>query len=111
MRMRLLGRSGLRVSELCLGVSNFCATGLYQKSGDIGQEEADRIVAAALDGGINSFNVAEIYSDGNAEISLGKALGKRRHEAIVITKVHRRGCRGEITVIRGSTSSRGAKPA
>jgi len=88
MRTRLLGRSGLRVSELCLGVSNFCSTGLYRKSGEIGQQEADRIVATALDRGVNFFNVAEIYSDGNAEIALGKALGRRRGEAIVITKVH-----------------------
>jgi aryl-alcohol dehydrogenase-like predicted oxidoreductase len=88
MNMRLLGRSGLRVSQLCLGVSNFCSSGLYKKTGEIDQPEADRIVATALDGGINFFNVAEIYSDGNAEISLGKALSKRRQEAIVITKVH-----------------------
>ena len=67
MKTRLLGRSGLRVSELCLGVSNFCSTGLYRKSGEIGQQEADLIVATALDRGINFFNVAEIYSDGNAE--------------------------------------------
>jgi aryl-alcohol dehydrogenase-like predicted oxidoreductase len=88
MRMRLLGRSGIRVSELCLGVANFCSAGIYAKTGVIDQPEADRIVAMALDGGINFFNVAEIYSDGNAETSLGKALGKRRHDAIVITKVH-----------------------
>jgi aryl-alcohol dehydrogenase-like predicted oxidoreductase len=78
----------LRVSELCLGVANFCATGVYRATGDIGQEEADRIVATALDRGVNFFNVAEIYSDGNAEIALGKALGRRRQEAIIITKVH-----------------------
>ena len=88
MKMRLLGRSGLRVSALCLGVANFCAEGLYASTGVVEQPEADRIVAMALDGGINFFNVAEIYSDGNAETSLGKALGKRRQEAIVITKVH-----------------------
>lgn len=88
MRMRVLGRSGLRVSELCLGVANFCSAGIYAKTGVIDQPEADRIVAMALEAGINFFNVAEIYSDGNAEISLGKALGKRRQEAIVITKVH-----------------------
>jgi aryl-alcohol dehydrogenase-like predicted oxidoreductase len=88
MRMRLLGRSGMRVSEICLGVGNFLAAGIYEKTGAIGQEEADRIVATALDGGINFFNVAEIYSDGNAEIGLGKALGKRRKDAIIITKVH-----------------------
>ncbi len=88
MRMRILGRSGIRVSELCLGVANFCSAGMYAKTGVIEQPEADRIVARALEAGINFFNVAEIYSDGNAEVSLGKALGKRRQEAIVITKVH-----------------------
>ncbi len=88
MRMRFLGRTGVQVSELCLGTANFDATGVYAKSGALSQGEVDSIVNTALDAGINFFNTAEIYSDGRAETALGKALGNRRKEAILITKVH-----------------------
>jgi len=86
--MRFLGKTGLQVSELCLGTGGFGGKGVYKKTGEIGQQEADYIVARALDSGINFFNTAETYSDGWAEQILGKALGARRKEAIVITKVH-----------------------
>ncbi len=88
MRMRFLGKTGLQVSELCLGTGSFGGLGVYKKTGQIGQKEADNIVSTALDSGINFFNTAETYSDGLAETILGKALGPRRKEAIVITKVH-----------------------
>lgn len=88
MKMRSLGRTGLQVSELCLGTANFGATGVYQKSGYIGQKDADLIVNIALDAGINFFNTAERYSYGISEQVFGKALGSRRKEAIVITKIN-----------------------
>ena len=88
MRMRFLGKTGLQVSELCLGTGSFGGSGSYKRTGEIGQKEADLIVSMALDSGINFFNTAETYSDGWAEEILGKALGKKRKEAIVITKVH-----------------------
>ncbi|OGO24487.1 MAG: hypothetical protein A2144_01885 [Chloroflexi bacterium RBG_16_50_9] len=88
MKLRFLGKTGLQVSELCLGTGSFGGTGIYQKSGEIGQKEADAIVSTAMAAGINFFNTAEIYSDGLAEEILGKALGARRKEAIVISKVH-----------------------
>jgi aryl-alcohol dehydrogenase-like predicted oxidoreductase len=88
MRMRFLGRTGLQVSELCLGTGSFGGRGVYKKTGEIRQKEANLIVGRALDSGINFFNTAETYSDGWAEEILGKALGVRRKEAIVITKVH-----------------------
>jgi aryl-alcohol dehydrogenase-like predicted oxidoreductase len=88
MRMRFLGKTGLQVSELCLGTGGFGGKGVYKKTGEIGQQEADIIVGKALDSGINFFNTAETYSDGWAEQILGKALGTRRKEAIIITKVH-----------------------
>ena len=88
MRMRFLGRTGLQVSELCLGTANFNATGVFKKSGDISQTEANYIVSMALDAGINFFNTAEAYSEGRAEEALGKALGTRRKEAIIITKIY-----------------------
>jgi aryl-alcohol dehydrogenase-like predicted oxidoreductase len=85
--MRFLGKTGIQVSELCLGTATFGTIGEYEKSGHIDQKEADFIVGMALDAGINFFNTAETYSDGAAEEILGKALGSRRKEAIVITKV------------------------
>jgi aryl-alcohol dehydrogenase-like predicted oxidoreductase len=86
--MRFLGNTGLQVSELCLGTANFGATGVYEASGRIEQKEANKIINIALDSGINFFNTAERYSYGIAEEVFGKALGKRRHEAIVITKIN-----------------------
>jgi aryl-alcohol dehydrogenase-like predicted oxidoreductase len=88
MKMRFLGRSGLQVSELCLGTANFGAAGVYEQSGKIDQPEADYIVGTALDAGVNFFNTAERYSYGVAEEMFGKSLGTRRREAIIITKIN-----------------------
>lgn len=87
MRMRFLGKTGIQVSELCLGTATFGSIGEYEKSGHIEQKEADFIVGMALDAGINFFNTAETYSGGSAEEILGRAFGRRRKEAILITKV------------------------
>jgi len=88
MRMRWLGKSGLQVSELCLGTATFGGRGRFKFSGELDQKGATRIVDIAFDAGINFFNTAEMYSDGLAEELLGKSLGARRKDAIVITKVH-----------------------
>jgi len=88
MEMRTLGDTGLLISSFCLGTATFGGKGEFKKSGEIGQKEADSIVGSAMDSGINFFNTAEIYSDGLSETILGKALGRRRHEAIVISKIH-----------------------
>jgi aryl-alcohol dehydrogenase-like predicted oxidoreductase len=88
MKIRFLGRTGIQVSELCVGTANFGATGVYRQSGHFSQKEADYVVGMALDAGINFFNTAERYSYGRAETIFGKALGKRRQEAIVITKIN-----------------------
>ncbi|MFC1945897.1 aldo/keto reductase [Chloroflexota bacterium] len=90
MRMRWLGKTGLQVSEMCLGTATFGGRGVYKHSGELDQKGADQIVDMAFDAGINFFNTAEVYSDGLAEEILGKALGIRRKEAIVITKVNHR---------------------
>ena len=88
MRMRTLGKTGLRVSELCLGTGTFGGLGEYRLSGQVDQKEGNFIINMALDAGINFFNTAETYSSGLAEEIFGRALGARRKEAIVITKVH-----------------------
>jgi aryl-alcohol dehydrogenase-like predicted oxidoreductase len=87
MKMRYLGKTGILVSELCLGTATFGGQGVFQKTGEIDQKQADNIVGVALDSGINFFNTAAMYSDGLAEEILGKALGKRRQDAIIITKI------------------------
>ncbi len=87
MKVRFLGETGIQVSELCFGTATFGSIGVYEKTGHIDQKEADFVVSMALDAGINFFNTAETYSDGLAEEILGKALGAKRKEAIVITKV------------------------
>src|SRR5271157_6188854 len=87
MRMRYLGKSGIKVSELCLGTMTF---GTNTRIGALDQKAADTIVGMALDGGINFFDTADIYSIGQSEEILGKALGKRRKDIVLTTKVRNR---------------------
>ncbi|NVO19363.1 MAG: aldo/keto reductase [Bacteroidetes bacterium] len=86
MKYRYLGNSGLKVSEICLGVMTFNG-GKQSEIGSVDQHEANEIVEVALDNGINFFDTADVYSNGISEEILGKALGKRRNEAILATKV------------------------
>lgn len=95
MRVRWLGKTGLQVSELCLGTATFGGRGKYKMSGELDQKGATQIVNMAFDAGINFFNTAEVYSDGLAEELLGKALGARRKDAIVISKVNQRVATGK----------------
>jgi aryl-alcohol dehydrogenase-like predicted oxidoreductase len=83
MELRPLGRTGVRVSELCLGAMMF---------GDWGNQDHDdsiRIIHQALDAGINFIDTADAYSQGESEIIVGKALaGGRRDDVVLATKVH-----------------------
>lgn len=91
MRYSTLGRTGLFVSELCFGAMTFGGTGgIWEKIGSTAQQEADRLVGRALDAGINFFDTADVYSDGESERILGKALGTRRHDVVLATKVRAR---------------------
>jgi aryl-alcohol dehydrogenase-like predicted oxidoreductase len=90
MRYRALGRTGLRVSEICFGTMTFGGEGVYKAIGETAQGEADRLTGVCLDAGINFFDTADTYSNGRAEEILGKALGRRRREVIVATKVRGR---------------------
>ena len=84
MRMRFLGKSGIKVSEICLGTMTF---GTNVRLGAVGQKEADGIVSMALNGGINFIDTADIYSEGLSEEIVGKALGNRRKDVILATKL------------------------
>jgi aryl-alcohol dehydrogenase-like predicted oxidoreductase len=79
MRVRPLGTTGLQVSELCLGMWTMRD-----------EAEADAMVGMALDAGVNVVDTADVYGQGNKEQWLGRALGGRRHEMILTTKVYGR---------------------
>lgn len=88
MRMNYLGASGLQVSSLALGTMTFGGTDEYfGKLGTLQVDEATQLVRIALDAGVNLFDTADFYSSGASEEILGKALGARRDEAIVSTKL------------------------
>jgi aryl-alcohol dehydrogenase-like predicted oxidoreductase len=78
MERRRLGGSGLKVSEIGLGCNNF---GMR-----IDEAQSKAVVDAALDVGINFFDTADVYGATQSEVFLGKALGARRHQAVVATK-------------------------
>ena len=90
MRYRLFGRTGLYVSELCFGAMTFGGKGFWEVVGKTPQDEADRLVGVALDAGINFFDTADVYSEGESEKILGKALGARRRDIVLATKVRGR---------------------
>jgi aryl-alcohol dehydrogenase-like predicted oxidoreductase len=89
-RYRLFGRTGLYVSELCFGAMTFGGQGFWQVVGKTAQDEADRLVGLALDGGINFFDTADVYSEGESEKILGHALKEHRKDVILATKVRGR---------------------
>jgi aryl-alcohol dehydrogenase-like predicted oxidoreductase len=93
MRYNPLGRTGLYVSELCLGTMTFGGAGVYQAIGRVGEKEAEALVAAALDAGVNFIDTANVYSDGESERLLGaalKSLARPREQVVVATKVRGR---------------------
>jgi aryl-alcohol dehydrogenase-like predicted oxidoreductase len=90
MKTRFLGNTGVRVSELCFGAMTFGGKGYWTGIGQVQQKEADELVGMAIDGGINFFDTADVYSEGLSEQILGKALGTKRNDIILATKVRGR---------------------
>jgi aryl-alcohol dehydrogenase-like predicted oxidoreductase len=84
MELRTLGHTGVKVSPLCLGAMMFGAWG------ERDHDESIRIIHAALDAGINFVDTADVYSRGESEEIVGKALRGRRDDVILATKVHGR---------------------
>ncbi|MCU1596558.1 MAG: aldo/keto reductase [Glaciihabitans sp.] len=93
MEYRHLGKTGLRVSTVSLGTMGFAGTGWASPVGHIDVDGAKRQIAVAKDAGINLIDTADVYSDGASEEILGKALGNKRDEMLIATKV--RGGMGE----------------
>ncbi|WP_170153468.1 aldo/keto reductase [Acidithiobacillus sulfuriphilus] len=88
MEYRQLGRTGMKVSTLCLGTMTFGSD--FYRIATVAQKEADEIVRRAWESGINFFDTADIYSRGESEEILGKSLkniGIERDAAVIATKV------------------------
>jgi aryl-alcohol dehydrogenase-like predicted oxidoreductase len=96
MEHRTLGRTGVQVSPLCLGAMMFGAWG------NSDHDDAVRIIHRALDAGINFIDTADVYSAGESEEIVGKALaGGRRDGVVLATKVH--GSMGKDPNARGNS--------
>jgi aryl-alcohol dehydrogenase-like predicted oxidoreductase len=94
--MRLLGSTGVRVSPLCLGAM------MFGSWGNPDHEESVRMIHRALDAGINFIDTADVYSSGESELIVGKALsGGRREDVVLATKAH--GSMGDDVNERGNS--------
>jgi aryl-alcohol dehydrogenase-like predicted oxidoreductase len=83
MKLRNFGTTGVRVSPLCLGAM------MFGKWGNTDHDDSVRIIHKALDSGINFIDTADVYSTGESEEIVGKALaGGRRDRVVLATKVH-----------------------
>src|SRR4051812_42183406 len=93
MKYNQLGRSGLFVSEICLGTMTFGGSenaGMWKAIGALQQGEVDGIVGRALEAGVNFFDTADVYSFGESEKLFGQALqnlGTKRKDVVIATKV------------------------
>ena len=96
MKYNLLGNTGLKVSELCLGTMTFGGKGWAKAIGSLGQEQVDEIMKRSVDAGINFIDTANVYSEGLSEELTGQSirnLGLSRDDLVLATKV--RGKMGE----------------
>ncbi len=93
MKYHQLGRSGLFVSQICLGAMTFGGNpdaGMWAAIGTLGQSDVDAIIGRALAAGVNFIDTADIYSFGQSETLVGQALrnlGVARKNVVVATKV------------------------
>lgn len=96
MKYNLLGNTGLKVSELCLGTMTFGGRGMWTAIGALPQEQVNELVKTSVDSGINFIDTANVYSEGLSEKLTGQAirdLGLKRDDLVIATKV--RGQMGE----------------
>ncbi|UOG74238.1 aldo/keto reductase [Hymenobacter tibetensis] len=96
MKYNLLGNTGLKVSELCLGTMTFGGKGWAAAIGSLDQQAVDEQIKRAVDAGVNFIDTANVYSEGLSEELTGQSihnLGLSRHSLVLATKV--RGKMGE----------------
>jgi aryl-alcohol dehydrogenase-like predicted oxidoreductase len=90
MQYKLLGNTGLQVSTICLGTMTFGpGEGIWGKIGGLGQAEADELIKASVDGGVNFIDTADVYSAGHSEETVGRSLKKLgivRKDVVIATK-------------------------
>ncbi len=101
MKYNYFGNTGMVVSELCFGTMTFGGEGYWKAIGVLGQDDATALIKGAVDGGINFIDTANIYSYGESEKLLGKAikdLGIKRNELVIATKVRGRMGAGQNNV-------------
>ena len=96
MEMRVLGSTGVHVSSFCLGAMMFGGTW-----GNPDHDDGVRIIQRALDAGINFVDTADVYSEGESEVIVGKALAGRRDNVVLATKAH--GVMGKDVNERGNS--------
>jgi aryl-alcohol dehydrogenase-like predicted oxidoreductase len=105
MRTNKLGRTGLFVSELCLGTMTFGGSeGMWKQIGALDQAEADRLVGRSIDAGINFIDTADVYAEGRSEEITGQALRNLkipRENVVIATKAY--GQTGPGANARGSS--------
>ena len=91
MKYNLLGDTGLKVSELCLGTMTFGGKGIWTAIGTLPQNEVDEMVKKSVDAGINFIDTANAYSEGLSEELTGQSLrnlGLHRDDLIIATKAN-----------------------
>jgi aryl-alcohol dehydrogenase-like predicted oxidoreductase len=90
MKYKLLGNTGLKVSELCLGTMTFGGKGFWTAIGTLDQKAVDNLVSKSIEAGINFIDTANVYSEGLSEEITGKAirnLNLTRNDLVIATKV------------------------
>jgi aryl-alcohol dehydrogenase-like predicted oxidoreductase len=91
MRYRLFGKTGLYVSEICLGTMTFAGKGFWTAVGNMSMAESEAMIGTSLDAGVNFIDTADAYSEGESEKYVGAALAalaRPRDQLVVATKVH-----------------------
>jgi aryl-alcohol dehydrogenase-like predicted oxidoreductase len=88
MEYRQLGNTGVFVSRICLGAMTFGGVGgVFEVIGGLRQHDVDALVGNSLDAGVNFIDTANVYAAGESETMTGKALGQRRKDVVLATKV------------------------
>lgn len=87
MKYTTLGNTGLIVSRLTLGAMTFGTGEFYGFKFTVDQQAANDMVSRAIEAGVNFFDTADMYASGQSEEILGRALGQRRKDVVVATKV------------------------
>ena len=86
MNYRLLGKSGLKVPELCFGTGTFGGTNEFFKAwGSTEVDEARKLIDICMEAGCNFFDTADVYSEGESERVLGKAIDHLKREDVLIS--------------------------